>query len=429
MQWSVEYSLGEKDAFLTDRVKYHNPGAKPYPWMSWSNAALPSAPDTKFNFPKGSVLAHSSKIETIDWATQGPVSERDISEMTGYFWETRDANAFGAYTSSLGTGLYHVADENVAPGVKLWSYGADGDWATLSTSRRQPYVEIQGGPLGNQSIKAELQPEETRSHVEFWFPADRELDIHALHVPQIALRPLPEVPLFEWARAADVRIWQELIRAFRERTAAKPEPPPVDSNLWAPSGMEGLDQPFQWAIAASDGTTRELWRFHYGTWLAGSEKTEAAIAVFSGARLGVAKAMLARLLRGKGDIAGAQRAYGEITETWLLLHPQLVVERDQVLRAAGPATIPEREKWLTALDALKDEWVAERRVQLLIDKGQIPAAKELLLSTDFQKVHQNYSRTGLWRQICQKLAIPCAPIPRQLGEDQLARFGAYREYD
>ena len=139
--------------------------------------------------------------------------------------------------------------------------------------------------------------------------------------------------------------------------------------------------------------------------------------------------MLARLLKAKGDNAGAQRAYGEITEKWLLLHPQLVVERDQALRAVGPATIPEREKWLDAVDALKDEWVAERRVQLLIDKGQWAAAKELLLSTDFQKVHQTYGRTGLWRQICQKLPAPCAPIPRQLGEDQLARFGAYREYD
>ena len=126
--------------------------------MSWSNAAVPSAPDTKFNFPKGSVLSHSSKIETIDWATQGPATERDIPEMTGYFWKTKDTNAFGVYTPSFGTGLYHVAEESVAPGIKLWSYGADSDWATLSTARQQTYLEIQGGPLGDQSIKAELEP-------------------------------------------------------------------------------------------------------------------------------------------------------------------------------------------------------------------------------------------------------------------------------
>jgi hypothetical protein len=429
MQWSVEYSLGANDAFLTERVEYHNPGTKPYPWMSWSNAAVPSAPDTRFNFPKGSVLSHSSKIETIDWATQGPVTERDIKEMTGYFWKTRDINAFGAYTPSLGVGLYHVAEESSAPGIKLWSYGADSDWATLSTARRQTYLEIQGGPLGDQSIKAELGPAQTRSHIEFWFPSDRELDIHALHVPHVALRPLSEVPLFEWARAEDVQIWQELREAYRVRSKSKPEPPPIERNLWAPSGMEDLDQPFQWVIAESTGPARELWRFHYGAWLAGSGNADAAITAFSAAQIGIAKAMLARLLRAKGDNADAQQAYREITEKWLLLHPQVVVERDQVLRAGGPGTIPEREKWLAAVDALEDEWVAERRVQLLIDKGQLAEAKELLLGTDFQKVHQTYSRTGLWRQICQKLSTPCEPIPRQLGEDQLARFGAYREYD
>lgn len=145
MQWSVEYSLGVEDNFLTERVKYFNPGHNAYPWMSWSNAAVPSAPDTKYDFPMGKVLSHSSKIETIDWATQSPLTERNIKEMTGYFWKTKDINAFGAYTPSLGIGLYHVADENVAPGIKLWSYGRDSAWATLSTAKNQTYAEIQGG--------------------------------------------------------------------------------------------------------------------------------------------------------------------------------------------------------------------------------------------------------------------------------------------
>jgi hypothetical protein len=68
-------------------------------------------------------------------------------------------------------------------------------------------------------------------------------------------------------------------------------------------------------------------------------------------------------------------------------------------------------------------------VQLLIDKGELNEAKSLLLSTPFQKVHQTYTRTGLWVQLCEKLKIACSPIPAQLGEDRLANFGAYREYE
>jgi hypothetical protein len=83
---------------------------------------------------------------------------------------------------------------------------------------------------------------------------------------------------------------------------------------------------------------------------------------------------------------------------------------------------------LDSVSALPDEWIAERRVQLLIDKGEVASAKRLLLSTRFQKVHQTYSRTAMWMEICKTLKEPCEPIPRSLGEDRLATFGAYREF-
>jgi hypothetical protein len=429
MQWSVEYSLGAGDPFLTERVVMHNPGAAPHPWMSWSNAALPSAPDTQYNFPNGAVLSHSSRITTIDWKTQGPKREADIKEMTGYFWKSKDANAFGAFTPSLGTGLYHIADEQVAPGIKLWSYGVGDDraWAMLSTAARQPYIEIQGGPIADQSIKLELQPSETRSHTEYWFPADRPLDIHALEVPRPDLRPVEDVPLFGWARSQDVAIWQALLKAY-ETSGTLPDAPQIEEHRWAPSGMDDLGAAFEWAIAKSEGTTADTWRLYHGAWLAGRGDTGKAIAVLSISQNGVAKALLARLLASKDDVAGAAKAFAAIRERWLQLHPQIVVERDVVLRRLGRQTLTEREHWLTSVSALTDEWVAERRVQLLIDQGDFQSAKKLLLSTRFQKVHQTYTRTGLWTQICEKLKEPCQPVPRSLGEDRLATFGAYREF-
>src|SRR5262245_52178511 len=82
MQWSVEYSLGANEGYLPERVVMRNPGRAAHPWMSWSNAAVPSAPDTQYDFPNGEVLSHSSRIATIDWKTQGPKHEADIKEMT-----------------------------------------------------------------------------------------------------------------------------------------------------------------------------------------------------------------------------------------------------------------------------------------------------------------------------------------------------------
>lgn len=430
MQWSVEYSLGDIDDFLTERVVFYNPGTLAYPWMSWSNAALPAATDTKFDFPEGEVLSHSSKLDTIDWEKQGPKTQTDIKEMTGYFWKTDDINAFGAYTRSSGTGLYHIADKKIADGIKLWSYGTGDDsvWSLLSTAKHQTYIEIQGGPISDQSIKLELHPRGKRWHAEYWIPTDKELDIYSLKLPSPHLRSVNDTPLFQWARKNEVEIWEKLLKAY-ETKGKLPEPPGIEEDRWAPSGMENLDSSFRWAIIHTHGEKSDLWKFYYGTWLAGRDRTDEAIKVLSGTKTGVAKALLARLLKIKGDMNGAKSAFESIEEKWLQIHPQILVERDKVLRNLGSQTIPERELWLSKVDALKDEWVIERKIQLLIDKGEIQKAKDLLLSTPFQKVHQTYTRTNLWMQICDKLKISYYPIPKELGEDQLARFGAYREYE
>ncbi len=429
MQYSIEYSLGMNDNFLTQRVVYTNRGTEAYPWMSWSNAALPSGPDTKYFFPKGKVLRHASTIDTIDWQTQGPKTENNIKEMTGYFWRTKDVNAFGACTPSFGTGLYHIADEKIAPGVKLWSYGTgdDSTWATLSTLKHQTYIEIQGGPLSDQSIKTELQPKEIKWHVEYWFPTDVPLNIYSMKVPGIKLRALNEVPIFQWARMNEVKVWQELQEAEKKKIKL-PAPPLVDEMLWPPSGMENLDVAFQYAIT-NDKSNADLWKLYYGAWLAGRAKKDSAILILSPCSNGISKVLLARLLKINGDTSNARKAFESITETWLQLHPQVVVERDKLLRSIGMQTIPEREGWLNKVAALNDEGVIERRIQLLIDENKIQEAKDLLLNTTWQKVHQTYTRTGLWEQICAKEGINPLPIPQQLGEDRLARFGAYREYE
>jgi hypothetical protein len=430
LNWSVEYSLGENDTYLTQRVVYYNPGKTAHPWMSWSNAAVQSAQDTKFQFPNGTVLSHSSVIDTINWKSQGPLRQSDIKEMTGYFWLTKDVNAFGVYTPSKGKGLYHVASEEIAPGVKLWSYGSGNDsiWSFLSTARNESYIEIQGGPLGDQSIKAELRPGEFKWHAEFWFPTDQPMDIYTLRVPFAPLRPVKEIPLFDWAREESVAAWIQLADAFKTKSVL-PDPPAVEKCLWAPSGMEDLDAAFKWAIEKASPEKSDLWRFYYGTWLAGFGESEKAISVLTEGRSGLSKALLGRLLKIKGDIPAAAKAFSDIPEPWLQRHPQIIVERDIVLRKLGKETLAEREHWLMQVDALHDEWIIERKVQLLMDKGKYNEAKDLLLSVPFQHVHQTYSRTELWRQISRQLNEPFLPVPASLGEDRLARFGAYREYD
>lgn len=69
-----------------------------------------------------------------------------------------------------------------------------------------------------------------------------------------------------------------------------------------------------------------------------------------------------------------------------------------------------------------------RRVSLMIDCGNSEGALQLLRNTCFRLVHQRYVRTRLWRQAEKNLGIKAAELPFSLGENELAEFGAYREY-
>jgi hypothetical protein len=124
----------------------------------------------------------------------------------------------------------------------------------------------------------------------------------------------------------------------------------------------------------------------------------------------------------------AAKALRAIESATISLHPQVIFERDKVLAALGPATIDERKRWLDAVSALEDEWLAERRASLLLDCGDAQAARDVLTGTRFQRVHQRYERTRLWRRIESMLDLEPVPYPSWLGEDDLAEFGAYREH-
>jgi hypothetical protein len=432
MKWTVEYSLGERDSFLTQRTVFFNPDGEAHPWMSWSNAGVPARPDTEFQFPDGPVLVHDSHIRTVDWKTEGPRTQAEVHRMTGFFWQRPGCCAFGAFTPSLGAGLYHVADPARVPGIKLWSdgIGRDEAWVTQYTLNREQCLEIQAGPLIDQSIKDRLEPGQLRYHVEFWIPSSIRRDIGKISVPIPQIRPLDEVPLFSWARNEDVHFWFNLIAARKLGDIHHiPKAPDIDSNHWAVSGIDELGDALSWAASCTEGSERDKWLFQHGAWLAGRGETSAALEVLTQSRDDRAWALSGRLwLVYKHDAGAATRCFRAIESRAIALHPQVVIERDKALAALGRETVDERRLWLDAVAALEDEWLAERRASLFLDCGDAQAAFDLLRSTQFQLVHQRYERTRLWRQAESMLGLEPIKYPAWLGEDDLAEFGAYREH-
>lgn len=432
MHWTVEYSLGEDDAFLTQRTLFFNPDTESHPWMSWSNAGVPARPDTEFHFPNGPVLVHDRELRTIKWENEGPRRQADIRRMTGYFWRNPDCCAFGAFTPSLGAGLYHLADPSSVPGIKLWSdgIGRDESWVSQYTLNGEQCLEIQAGPLIDQSVKDVLRPGQSRCQVEFWVPSSTRLAIRQLAVARPGLRDVKNVPRFDWARSEDVELWLSVMSAHAKRDISQlPTPPDLDSNCWALSGMPGLGAALAWAASSAEGSERDRWLFQHGAWLAGRGQTDAAVEVLAHSRDDRARALSGRLwLAYKHDATTAVNWFRKIESQAVALHPQVVIERDKALAAMGKETLNERSRWPAAVSALDDEWLVERRASLLIDSGESHSALALLKSTRFQLVHQRYERIRLWRQLESNLGLERVDHPSWLGEDDLAEFGAYREH-
>jgi len=432
MHWTVEYSLGAEDSFLTQRTVFLNPNSEPHAWMSWSNAGVPALPDTIFDFPAGPVLVHDSRVRTIDWNQEGPRTQADVHRMTGFFWNHPDCCAFGVFTPSLSAGLYHVADARQMPGIKLWTdgVGRDGEWVSQYTLDGAQCIEIQAGPLIDQSMKDTLAPGQRRAHTEFWVPSDRLRNIREIALPVPDLRPLNEVPRFSWAREQEVSGWLQLVSAHRAGDIQQaPQAPALDSNRWAPSGISELGDALVWAASSTEHGERYRWLFQHGAWLAGRGDTQRALDILSQSRDDRARALAGRLWRVyRVDAQSAVESFRAIESEAIALHPQVVIERDKALAALGTETLDERSRWFKAVSALDDEWLAERRASLFLDSGDAQAAYNLLRSTRFQLVHQRHERTRLWKRVESVLGLKAIEYPAWLGEDDLAEFGAYREH-
>lgn len=282
----------------------------------------------------------------------------------------------------------------------------------------------------DQSVKAMLQPGQLHQQVEFWIPSLQRPDIRTIGLPTPRLRAVEEVPVFAWTRKEEVDLWLKLVDARKAGDAREiPRAPDVDSNRWAPSGMEELGEALAWAASCTAASERDKWLFQRGAWLAGCGEPDAALEVLSECHDDRGRALAGRLwFVYRHDPLEAVKAFRAIKSPTISLHPQVVFERDKALAAVGPTTIGERKRWLDAVSALDDEWLAERRASLSLDCGDAPSARDVLTGARFQRVHQRYERTHMWRRIESMLGLEPVSNPSWLGEDDLAEFGAYREH-
>jgi tetratricopeptide (TPR) repeat protein len=99
---------------------------------------------------------------------------KNIPVPTSYMVLDSQYDFFGGYDHGKRAGLVHVADRHVSPGKKLWTWGNAEfgyAWDRELTDADGPYVELMAGVFtDNQPDFSWLQPYETRTFCQYWYP-------------------------------------------------------------------------------------------------------------------------------------------------------------------------------------------------------------------------------------------------------------------
>lgn len=403
MEWVVELGLVAGSPVLVQRTAFRNRTGADHPWMSWTICAARSTEGTEFVHPPHRVLVHDDRVVEADWPGDGLNWDRHAQQMTALFWKPGSAPAFGTFHHDLGFGLMHLADPALLPGKKVWTYGHGKHrcWAQATTDGGLTYCEIESGPLLDQNEKPLFCHGTEHRTEEYWIPVHSRAACDNLEWPQLNLPPMSD-PWLGWQHSA----WQ--IEWERFRVGAGPLPASQ-----VPTGIE-LETALRAEVERDNFAAAEP----LALWLAFRSRTQEALSLVEISVVPTAR-RVAGLILWKA-LHDPQRAVAHLN-AGPLHDPIAVVELDGLY-----AELDQTDRRVALLERAPDHRrIIERRADLALEVGRSEETLRLLAATSWPREHQRYVRTELWRAASAALGQSGTSVPDALGEDNLARFGAY----
>ncbi|MDF2927237.1 MAG: hypothetical protein K0R57_6151 [Paenibacillaceae bacterium] len=191
MKGMVGIVLHPGEAVFETRVRLYNPTEVRRSFLWWENAAVPVNKSYQIFFPPdvSHVNFHYKRsVTTYPVAAKetGPYNgirleqDTDISlhrntvQPTSYFSAASQYDFFGGYDHDRQCGVVHVANHHISPGKKLftWAYNQlSQSWEKALTDTDGEYAELMAGCYSdNQPDFAWLEPQETKSFSQYWYP-------------------------------------------------------------------------------------------------------------------------------------------------------------------------------------------------------------------------------------------------------------------
>lgn len=188
------FTLRPGKAVLEIQGKLYNPTPVPQTFLWWANPAVAVndyyqsvfPPDVNAVFDHGKRDVSKFPIATgtyykMDYSAGVDISRyKNIPVPTSYMAIRSGYDFVGGYENDSQAGLLHVANHNISPGKKQWTWGC-GDFGTAwdrnLTEVDGPYIELMTGVYtDNQPDFTWLQPYEEKTFVQYFMPY-RELGV------------------------------------------------------------------------------------------------------------------------------------------------------------------------------------------------------------------------------------------------------------
>ena len=188
MRWAVGYTLRPGRAVLEASVRILNRTPEVNTMLCFANLAVHANDNYQVIFPPGTQLGvHHGKHQFTDWPiSHSAYGSADFSKGVDISWYKNHMSAnsvfawnyqddfFAGYDHGKEAGTMSVADHNIVPGKKFWTWGngpSGKRWDATLTDFDGPYIELMVGAYSdNQPDYSWLQPYETRSFTMNWYP-------------------------------------------------------------------------------------------------------------------------------------------------------------------------------------------------------------------------------------------------------------------
>ena len=188
MKGMVGICLHPRKALVEAKVRLYNRTPLMQTFLWWANAGIHVHDQYQAFFPPDVwfVADHAKRAMSrfpiarnfyygVDYTAGVDLTwYRNIPVPTSYMVTRSDYDFFGGYDHAKRAGIVHVANRHIAPGKKLWTWGNAEfgyAWDRELTDSDGPYIELMAGVYtDNQPDFSWLQPFETKSFSQYWYP-------------------------------------------------------------------------------------------------------------------------------------------------------------------------------------------------------------------------------------------------------------------